>query len=84
MVVWLKNPDGTCVRLIDKWKPEIHVGGKYRDLVAKIAITRFALGCWEERVVSFRADKGSHRSGSANRTAKADHEILPNPDLNLS
>jgi DNA polymerase, archaea type len=32
MVVWLKQVDGTCVRLSDKWKPKMHVGGDYRDL----------------------------------------------------
>src|SRR6266516_3698403 len=33
MVVWLKKPDGKCVRLTDRWKPRIHVGGDYRKLV---------------------------------------------------
>src|SRR5437667_1986437 len=33
MVVWLKKPDGRCVRLIDRWKPKLHVGGNYRELV---------------------------------------------------
>jgi len=33
MVIWLKQPDGTAVRLTDKWKPKIHVGGDYRELV---------------------------------------------------
>src|SRR6059058_1740978 len=33
MVVWLKKPDGKCVRLTDKWKPRIHVGGDYRKLI---------------------------------------------------
>jgi DNA polymerase elongation subunit (family B) len=33
MVVWLKKPDGKCVRLTDRWKPRIHVGGDYRDLI---------------------------------------------------
>ncbi|HVH15624.1 MAG TPA: DNA polymerase domain-containing protein [Candidatus Angelobacter sp.] len=33
MVVWLKNPDGKCVRLTDRWKPRIHVGGNYRELI---------------------------------------------------
>src|SRR5213593_4830488 len=33
MVVWLKKPDGRCVRLIDRWKPRLHVGGNYRELV---------------------------------------------------
>jgi DNA polymerase, archaea type len=32
MVVWLKKPDGRCVRLIDRWKPKIHVGGDFREL----------------------------------------------------
>src|SRR5437773_5454122 len=33
MVVWLKKPDGRCVRLIDRWKPKLHVGGNYRELM---------------------------------------------------
>jgi DNA polymerase-2 len=33
MVIWLKKPDGTCVRLTDPWKPRIHIGGNYRDLL---------------------------------------------------
>ncbi len=33
IVVWLKKPDGTCVRLTDRWKPRIHVGGDYRELI---------------------------------------------------
>jgi len=33
MVIWLKKTDGSCVRLTDPWKPNIHVGGSYRDLL---------------------------------------------------
>src|SRR6266571_4786330 len=33
MVVWLKKADGKCVKLTDKWKPRIHVGGDYRELI---------------------------------------------------
>ncbi len=33
MIVWLKRPDGSCVRLVDDWKPRIHVCGKTRDLL---------------------------------------------------
>ena len=33
MVIWLKKTDGTCVRLTDPWKPKIHIGGNYRDLL---------------------------------------------------
>ncbi len=33
MVVWLKKADGKCVRLTDRWKPRIHVGGDYRELI---------------------------------------------------
>jgi DNA polymerase elongation subunit (family B) len=33
MVVWLKKPDGGCVRLTDSWRPRLHVGGDYRELV---------------------------------------------------
>src|SRR5713101_7293359 len=33
MVLWLKKPDGSCVRLTDPWKPKIRIGGSYRDLL---------------------------------------------------
>jgi DNA polymerase I len=33
MVVWLKQPDGSCVRLVDEWKPRIHIGGEHDDLL---------------------------------------------------
>src|SRR5256712_11582986 len=33
MIVWLKKPNGKCVRLTDRWKPRIHVGGDYRELI---------------------------------------------------
>ena len=33
MVLWLKKPDGTCVRLTDKWTPKMHIAGDYRSLV---------------------------------------------------
>jgi len=33
MVVWLKQPDGSCVPLVDMWKPRIHVGGALDDLL---------------------------------------------------
>ncbi len=33
MVIWLKKTDGSCIRLTDPWKPKIHVGGSYRDLL---------------------------------------------------
>jgi DNA polymerase elongation subunit (family B) len=33
MVIWLKKPDGSCVRLTDPWKPKIRIGGSYRDLL---------------------------------------------------
>ena len=33
IVVWLKKPDGTCLRLADEWKPVIHVAGEYGDLL---------------------------------------------------
>jgi len=33
MVLWLKKPDGSSVRLTDPWKPKIHIGGSYRDLL---------------------------------------------------
>lgn len=33
MILWLKKPDGTCVRLVDNWNPAIHVCGKLGDLL---------------------------------------------------
>jgi DNA polymerase elongation subunit (family B) len=33
MVVWLKQRDGSSVRLVDRWKPRIHIGGEYDDLL---------------------------------------------------
>jgi DNA polymerase elongation subunit (family B) len=33
MIVWLKEQNGTCVRLVDRWKPKIHVGGDFGDLL---------------------------------------------------
>jgi DNA polymerase I len=33
MIVWLKQQDGACARLVDKWTPKIHVGGDFGDLL---------------------------------------------------
>jgi DNA polymerase, archaea type len=33
MIVWLKTPDGRCVRVVDDWKPRIHVAGEFGDLL---------------------------------------------------
>src|SRR5437867_1491387 len=33
MIIWIKRTDGSHVRLIDPWKPRIHIGGNYRDLL---------------------------------------------------
>jgi len=33
MVVWLKQQDGSCVQLVDVWKPRIHIGGAFDDLL---------------------------------------------------
>ena len=33
MIVWLKRPDGTCVRLTDSQEPRIYVGGDSGDLL---------------------------------------------------
>ena len=33
MIVWLKRQDGTCVRLVDRWRPRIYVGGDFGDLL---------------------------------------------------
>lgn len=32
MIIWLKKKDGQCVRLVDKWKPRLHVGGSAQQL----------------------------------------------------
>jgi DNA polymerase elongation subunit (family B) len=34
MIVWLKQPDGSCVRLVDVWKPRFHIGGALDDLLS--------------------------------------------------
>ncbi len=44
MVVWLKKPDGNCVRLTDSWKPKMHVGGDYRELV-DLACKSYIVNC---------------------------------------
>jgi DNA polymerase, archaea type len=44
MVVWLKKQDGACVRLIDRWKPRIHVGGDLKDL-ADLACQSYVKQC---------------------------------------
>jgi DNA polymerase elongation subunit (family B) len=33
MIVWLKQQDGTCVRLVDRWKARLYVGGEFGDLL---------------------------------------------------
>jgi len=33
MVIWLKQLDGSCVRLVDEWRPCIHIGGEIEDLL---------------------------------------------------
>jgi len=33
MIVWLKQRDGSCVRLVDEWKPRIRIGGEWDDLI---------------------------------------------------
>jgi DNA polymerase, archaea type len=33
MIVWLRKEDGSCVRLVDDWKPRVHVCGTPRDLL---------------------------------------------------
>src|SRR5438132_9716263 len=33
MIVWLKKTDGSCIRLTDPWKPKIHIGGSFLDLL---------------------------------------------------
>ncbi len=33
MIIWIKKTDGSHVRLTDPWKPRIHLGGNYRDLL---------------------------------------------------
>jgi len=33
MIIWLKQSDGSCVRLADAWKPRIHVGGTFDNLL---------------------------------------------------
>ncbi len=33
MIIWLKQSDGSCVRLVDEWKPRIRIGGEINDLL---------------------------------------------------
>lgn len=33
MIVWLKEHDGKCVRLVDRWTPKLCVGGEFGDLL---------------------------------------------------
>jgi DNA polymerase I len=33
MIIWLKKPDGACIRLTDNWTPRVHVGGDYDGLL---------------------------------------------------
>ena len=33
MIVWLKKQDGSCIRVVDKWTPKMHVGGDFGDLL---------------------------------------------------
>ena len=33
MIVWLKEPDGACVQLVDAWKPRFHISGTREDLL---------------------------------------------------
>jgi len=33
MIIWIKKTDGNHVRLTDPWRPRIHIGGNYRDLL---------------------------------------------------
>jgi len=49
MVVWLKKEDGSCVRLVDPWKPRIHVCGDAQDLL-RLASEHFVpQSCWTEK-----------------------------------
>lgn len=32
MTIWLKRRDGTCLRILDPWKPTFYVGGDEKDL----------------------------------------------------
>ena len=44
MVVWLKKPDGTSLRLVDKWNPAIHVCGEFSELL-ELACQPFLTKC---------------------------------------
>lgn len=33
MVIWLKKDDGSCVRLVDQWRPRVYVAGETRELL---------------------------------------------------
>jgi len=42
MVVWLKQLEGSCVPLVDMWKPRFHIGGALDDL---LNLQPFIPGC---------------------------------------
>lgn len=44
MIVWLKSPCGTCIRVADKWQPTISVGGNLSDLL-DLACQPFIAAC---------------------------------------
>ncbi|OLD04902.1 MAG: hypothetical protein AUJ07_02730 [Crenarchaeota archaeon 13_1_40CM_3_53_5] len=33
MIVWLKKDNGSCVRLVDQWRPRVYIAGETRDLL---------------------------------------------------
>src|SRR2546426_3133263 len=50
MVVWLKKKDGSCLRLVDPWKPRIHVCGDAQDLL-RLASEHFVpQACLTEKI----------------------------------
>lgn len=73
MIVWLKTTYGGCVRLVDGWKPRIHVGGGYADLL-NLACKPFT---HESRFVEkFERPGDPVRSGVLEVEVKSEREAL--------
>lgn len=73
MIVWLKKEDGSCVRLVDRWKPRIHVAGEIGDLL-NLACKPFAAG--SRFVEKFERAGDSLRSTVLELEVKSEREAV--------
>ncbi len=74
IVVWLKKEDGTCERLVDQWKPVIHVAGEYGGLLDLACrpymgrsrfVSRFERAGSQERTKVLEVETNSDREATA-------------------